>query len=314
METDFQEIVGSERCDVWDCMFTLWEPDVKARRRVKRDKFPGPDPVPLMRSHLQLLDSTPYLITDKSDGSRVFLMCCQLYGELLVVIIDRRLRVFMVAPMELAGDAYKGTLLDGELTRTREGRTQILLFDAMAAGGTSLMRESDVRVRLCHAAQHVVQRDPSAHLVELRWKHFYDIASLDQFQMHYEAAQKVYHTDGAILTPVNFLVTSGSSTGIFKFKPVSQNTVDFLYKDGNLHVSTSRGKGEKVVAHFQGASPCANGDIIECALVGERWEFVRVRDDKLVANSHDTYVRTLQVIKENLELPDLMHALSAPRL
>ena len=303
----FLQYVGPEKKEILDAMFRMWDPDNVLCNRLRTDRFPGPDPVPLMREHLGSLTSRDYVITDKTDGIRVFMMCMQLYGERHVVLIDRRLRVLAVHPISFNDDSYLGTMLDCELTATRDGRLQILVFDAMTVCGQSLMKEARLVNRLTYASDHVHQGEPDQHVLELRWKHFFSIRDLLEFKAHYDAACTIYEVDGAILTPIVFPIVSGSNSGIFKFKPVQDNTVDFRHREGKLYVTEKWGKRDRFVAELSAPHDSIQNDaIVECRLIDGSWTFVRIRDDKPVANSYDTYVRTLQVIDEHLDLPELM--------
>jgi len=173
------EFVGTSHQEILDIVFALFEPDTKARKKLHHDRFPGPDPVPVMRKHFEQLASG-YWISDKSDGTRMLMAICTVQCKNLVVLMDRRMRLFHVAPMELPNDTYKGTLLDGELVTSREGhKTQYLAFDALAVNGTSLTKNAVLVDRLSYAADCLAcSVDPESHLLEIRWKRLFPLHNI----------------------------------------------------------------------------------------------------------------------------------------
>lgn len=303
------EFIGPTHAELLDCIFTLFEPDTKARKKMHQDRFPGPDPIPVMRKHFGQL-TTGYWISDKTDGTRMLMAICTLHCKKLVVLMDRRMRLFNVAPMELPEDTYKGTLLDGELIPCRQGHgTQYLVFDAMAANGASLIKEAVLVDRLAYAADTLTCAvNPQQHLLEIRWKKLFPLHDIRDFLTHLQKATDVYDTDGAILTPGNFIIRPGTVCNIFKFKEAEANTVDFVVRSGYFNVTATRGKNLIRVCKAESTAdvPVSEDDIVECKLVGGIWIPVRIRLDKNRPNTNDTYQKTLEVIKENLTFADLV--------
>lgn len=308
---DLLEFTGPERADILEAIFQMWEPDTKARKKLNKDRFPGPDPVPVMRRHFVQLKTPPgYLISDKTDGVRMLMAICKVRAANIIVLMDRRMRLYNVAPMELPTEAYRGTLLDGELvTEKATNKVQYLAFDAMAAAGKCLMRDTFVLSRLSEASTAILCAvSPQEHLLEIRWKHFFPLEQMQLFLAHLQRASESYEVDGAILTPTSFTIRSGAGTGILKFKQATDNTVDFTYRSGELYVNSSRGKGDIKVAalHDADSTSLTDESIVECKLDGDAWHLVRVRVDKARSNTHDTYQKTLEVMQENLTFDDLL--------
>lgn len=304
------EYAGLEYPRLIEHFFKVWQPNGQLRRSMQRERFPGPDPVPVMRRHLSSLKQPPgYLISDKTDGMRAVLCMFVFNARRIALLIDRKMRLYSVAPIEFPTAAYDGTILDGELVNNkRTGRLQFLVFDVVSVCGTSLLQEPSVMDRLARGYDSLLMpQRPDTDLFELRWKHFFPLEAVDEITHHMQAATQEYEVDGAILTPREFHIKPGSNTGILKFKEGSRNTVDFVVRQGILHVNATRGKNEIKVAPLEsGLKGMSDGDIVECELQGGKWHAMRIRTDKAKPNSNDTYTKTLEAIKENLTLADIV--------
>lgn len=305
------EFIADGRDKLIEQLFKIWQPNPQVRRSMQRDRFPGPDPIPIMRRNIRNLHSGPgYLISDKTDGTRCLLFALVLHMRHLIVLLDRKMRVYNIAPLEMPSAVYEGTILDGELVREKTtGRLQYLIFDVVTVCGTSLIREPHVleRLRVGYDAL-LMQPHPEndSFILEMRWKHLIPIQHTMDVMQHMQAAAIHYEVDGAILTPQVFEIKPGSKTGIYKFKTGQDNTVDFLLRGRDLLVSADRGRQDVKVGELAGLCDAKDGDIVECKLVKTGWELFRVRQDKARPNSHETYIKTLDVIKENLALQDLL--------
>ena len=102
---------------------TCWETSDPSR-------FPGPQPVSIERRHFPLLTQQPYFVCEKTDGTRYLLAST----EEGVVLVNRAFEVIKVQGVRIPKD----TLLDGELVKTRNGKTLFLVFDAVRVKGENI--------------------------------------------------------------------------------------------------------------------------------------------------------------------------------
>ena len=75
------------------------------------DRFPGPQPISIEKKHITLLSKNDYLVCEKTDGVRHFLICftdCQ--NRKICALVNRSFD-YTLYPLTVPRD----TLLDGEL-------------------------------------------------------------------------------------------------------------------------------------------------------------------------------------------------------
>lgn len=262
---------------VLDFIHSAW--DSRNRR-----SFPGPHPVSIERVHFDVLKSSEYLVCEKTDGVRHFLVCLEFEGKKYGILVNRALdmRTVVVA-------MPKDTLLDGELC---EGTFHI--FDAVLVRGNRVS-SMHLRDRLNWARNAAAGPKFSGHL-RLVVK---EMVPREEFLELYKKTHADPLVDGYIFTPVAEPVRSETHETMFKWKPLSRITVDFVVKSGNLYIWDSR----MGLVYIQ-ESPVDGyeGKIIECARDSANgWTFVKARPDKTHPNNRRTYIRTLNNIRENID-------------
>ncbi len=227
--------------------------------------FPGPQPATLERANVlpdqgeevPNLRAGDYNVTDKADGQRCLLLVAK-SGALFLV--DTNMNVYgtdLRLQKEVAAE-WAGTLLDGEWVRQdakKEAVSRFYAFDIYngrkgedVASRPFLIRgETNVVSRhqalseaigvLANAQRTVVA--PKSQALSLFMKTF--LTPMDRTDVNgifHEAASildrlKVdppYHSDGLIFTPNNAGLPKLQSSwpAQFKWKPASENTIDFL--------------------------------------------------------------------------------------
>ena len=81
---------------------------------VRDDRFPGCQPVSIEFKHFPILKGNDYVVCEKTDGVRHFLVFTTVEGRPVSALVDRSFRVTSV-PLNARKQAYEGTILDGEL-------------------------------------------------------------------------------------------------------------------------------------------------------------------------------------------------------
>lgn len=257
------------------------------------DRFPGAQPVSIERRHFPILKKQEYLISEKTDGVRYFLLSM----NNSVGIINRANKYEKVV-IRLPSD----TLLDGELVKLENGKMCFLIFDAMLVKGLNVMHEK-YETRLEHA-QKLIQKiiKTSAATFELRVKKLFKFGTKVIFPKF------DYETDGIILTPNNEPVRYGTHETQFKWKPLDRITVDFLIKCGNTLFVQDQGRlfqeGELLLNNKR--LDIENDSIVECEYGKLGWHVVKIRTDKTHPNNRRTYSRTMINLREKITLEEIM--------
>lgn len=255
-------------------------------------RFPGPQPVSIERRHFPLLKRQPYLVCEKTDGVRHLLASTD-DGVFLVN------RAFACEKVNVR--VAKDTLLDGELVKTKGGKTLFMVYDAVRVKGEDLTHKP-LTERL-DAARKVVKaiiKTASAPL-ELRVKTMWNLKdptpSLDSFE---------YETDGLVFTPVNEPIRTGTHETMFKWKPRERITIDFCIRNGCELFVQDRGIPYKEAdLHLHNVRrDLPDGTIVECGYGDLGWFVEKIRTDKTHANNRRTYFRTIVNIRENIELEE----------
>lgn len=261
------------------------------------NRFPGPQPVSIERRHFPLLKRQPYVVCEKTDGVRYFLLCPP--GSKEVFLVNRS---FAVETVSFAGFP-KDTLLDGELVTTKDKRQLFVIHDAVRVKGFDLMNEN-LPTRLGFAITAIKgviksRRDP----FEMRVKEmieFHQISlmkPLDSFE---------YETDGVVFTPVNEPIRMGTHETMFKWKPLNRITIDFDIREGRHLFVQERGiphlEAELHIQNQRHGIP--DGTIVECGYGELGWFVEKTRPDKDHPNNRRTYYNTCTNLRENIALQE----------
>lgn len=284
--------------------------------------FPGPQPVSIERKHIPILRNNTYRVCAKSDGLRFLFVCVTYRDQPYCFMINRKKDVYLIH-MEMDSDAFKGTVLDGELIQNKKThKYEFLVYDATSVRGDSSIMSLPHSKRMEHAlsvVQHI-KHTPTTGPFAVKIKAFYPF---DQFKMYVEQVVPYieHNLDGYIFTPEDDPVRSGTHNTMFKWKELYKNTVDFLvvkhyHIPGTYIAKVSRGsvlkslfdltlvitKGSDVERAIH-ASP--DPVVVECQYVAQNtWLPLFVRTDKTNPNSFYTWNKTMLNIHEDIQLSE----------
>ena len=177
-----------------------------------------------------LLSLTDILLPNAAQGGQAFL-------------VDRHFNMVHVPQLYFprregpVGDGarpHEGTLLDGEVVRTADGKSvKYLIFDLTNINGASVVKRPLYR-RLQYAHDDVIrpremdaQHDYSKEPFTVELKPFFEVWQCDYILKELVPVQ-THENDGIILTPVTKPYWPGTFDGLLKWKPSSLNTVDFM--------------------------------------------------------------------------------------
>jgi hypothetical protein len=249
------------------------------------ERFPGPQPISIERKHIPLLSKNPYLVCEKTDGVRHFLVCFTDSQNRKICALVNRSFDYELFPLTLPRD----TLLDGELLGN-----EYIVHDAVCIQGEDLRQKSlTERLTKARAVTKAVLPIPK---LRVRCKNMIPYSDIKKLTLG-------EHTDGVIFTPVNEPVRMGTHRTLFKWKPLDRITVDFAVREEKFCIQ-HEGK-------FLRVQDCSdeeeNGAIYECFYdENSVWRPLKKRTDKSHPNNKRTYERTLVNIKENITFCDLV--------
>ena len=92
--------------------------------------FPGSQPVSIEYRHFGTLKARPYVVCEKTDGTRCMLMAFMFQGRKVCLRVNRALEMVM-CPLNFRRPIYEGTILEGELY----GDDTLMLYDALLVSG-----------------------------------------------------------------------------------------------------------------------------------------------------------------------------------
>ena len=246
------------------------------------DRFPGPQPISIERVHFRILRNKRYLVCEKTDGVRHFLVCFTDSQNRKICALVNRSFQFTIRPLTIPRD----TLLDGELIGD-----SFIVHDAVCIQGEDL-RKMDLVTRLSRAISLCKIIVPSR--INIKVKPMHELSGISHIHLGKT-------TDGLIFTPVDEEIRMGTHRTLFKWKPREKCTVDFILHQGYLCIQNDS-RFERVQEFYNGAE----GSICECAFDGQTWTPVMTRVDKSHPNNKRTLERTLVNIKENILFCELV--------
>jgi hypothetical protein len=272
--------------------------------------FPGPQPVSIERKDISLLKTNDYRVCEKTDGERFLFVCVKYMNQSLAVLINRKQEVFLL-PIVGGNDIFAGTLLDGELVKTKSSRTyKYIVYDCVRAFGESVISNTHTE-RLQSGISVVAQiQNTKQALFKICVKQFYPFARMSEY-IDIVVPTLTHDIDGYIFTPNNEPIRTGTHYSMFKWKQRLHNTVDFLIKDGGVYIM-KKNKIQLLSGVVVKIPPVLEEEIkmgqkknviFECEYVSEMtWIATRVRSDKTHPNGFFTYTKTMHNIREDIQL------------
>ena len=219
--------------------------------RGRNHSFPGAQPVSFSAEHLQELKTQDYYVCEKTDGLRYLMYLTRDGPTDIHYLIDRRNDYWFVPNLHFPHHEDKAfarfhtdTLLDGELVEDRhpDGTSTIkfLVFDCLVLDGQILMQRT-LDKRLAYFQTNVLRpykdmykkepQRPQPFVLEDKVTEFsYGLEKM--FKEIIPKVKQLHGNDGLIFTCRNTPYKTGTDEHILKWKPPSENTVDFL-----LHIS-----------------------------------------------------------------------------
>ncbi|KAJ7741583.1 mRNA capping enzyme, catalytic domain-containing protein [Mycena maculata] len=323
---------------------------------VDHDRFPGSQPVSFAKGDLAKLKSQDFWVCEKSDGIRVLLLV-HTDSEQTVYLIDRKNEYYQLQGLffphhENPKMPLQNTIVDGELVfdvdpRTSHQTLRFLAFDCLVINNQNIMsRPLDKRygrLKEWFYKPFAKMKQDHSHVTQT---HPFDIR-VKEISLSYHA-EKVFAdipnlqhgSDGLIYTCVNTPYTPGADSNILKWKPPSENSIDFKLvlrfppqKDNPsqpdfhakpiflLHVWCGDERGvpkyeqydQMHVEDDEWEKMKSSGEQYDDRIVEVHWDpahrywrMMRFRDDKLNGNYRSVVENIIQSIADGVEKDTLL--------
>lgn len=249
-------------------------------------------PVSMERADLARIKSGEYVVGDKTDGVRQFLLIATHKEQPYVCCIDRNCTVNMLPAVRVSNMAlYKGTLIDGEFIASS---ATFVALDIVAVNGLQAWRAP-------HGKRMSALNSILPSIITDGWsivpKAWYPLS----------AVSSIPGAEGLIFVPVQEGMKPGKCDSLFKWKAV--HTIDFLVGADELYV-TDKGQPVCVSHMFVLDGVAAVNSVIECTLQPRPqhpWllHVVKVRTDKSTPNDIKTLHATMRNVLEAVTRPEL---------
>ncbi|WWD15737.1 hypothetical protein CI109_100159 [Kwoniella shandongensis] len=326
-------------------------------------KFPGSQPVSFSSGSLELLEKRDFWVCEKSDGVRVlvFVVMNGMTNNQEVWLIDRKQRYFSIQDLhfphwENINNPLGETLLDGELVIDIDPKTgaeilRFYAFDCMVLNGENIMKKPLLK-RYARLRDWVVAPFEKSLRQYPEWREnlpFQVLAKTQELSYHIGHVLKVHVPklqhghDGLIFTCVETEYVPGTDENILKWKPPSENSIDFRLELrfppslGNPDEPDYYAKPEFLLNTWLGGDSYEYFDtmemddeewervkesgeqlddrVVEVCWDSERgtWKMLRTRDDKPNANHKSIMEKIIQSIEDGVEIDALLSRSDAIR-
>ncbi|KAK4702619.1 mRNA guanylyltransferase, partial [Phenoliferia sp. Uapishka_3] len=290
-------------------------------------RFPGSQPVSFDRDSLQLLEREDFWVCEKSDGVRVLVLIVATPEGQEVYLIDRKEDFYQNYGLTFPhqdGPEYNhsNTVLDGEMVIDVDPETGERLKLWVVNPYLSLLSKMSPEMSLLQPFEVKLKKQELSYGIE------------DVFKVH---LPKLKHgNDGLIFTSAEAPYTPGTDRKILKWKPPSENSIDFLlqvkfpalpdrpdevdlYAKPRFMLMMNHGKNDvrffdtmevedETWEEWKRKGDQYDDRVVEVVWNKDRqtWEMLRFRDDKREGNFHQVVTSILKSIQHGVEADELI--------
>ena len=288
--------------------------------KLKRDYFPGPQPVAIEIKNIPKLKEN-YMVCEKTDGERGILLLINIDNKPMCFIINRNNELYFM-DLSFKKEVFEGSIFDGELIKTKNDTWNYLIHDCMCYNGISFC-ESSHQLRYACIIDLILKRyiNKEKDPFNIKTKLFYNFGP--EIYKTWEHIKKTTENkiDGLIFTPINHPIVFGRDYSLFKWKEI--NTMDLFVKSENkkielyyqkkselvLYNKNLTKENEKLIINFVinivTPSQFKKGVIIEFKFENFLYIPYRLRTDKDKPNGEITIKNTMINIEENITIDNL---------
>jgi hypothetical protein len=288
-----------------------------------------------------------YYVTRKSDGIRYQLMFHyrdrEKYIDLHQTLFNRKMEPIMVK-FEVPDFLHQGTVLDGELVKEGDGTHAYYIFDIIALNGyTVTIRNLADRLQLIELLLPFIRpcSDTKESPFLLKTKRFAPVQNLLKFlkeenleylmnsstsskEENKDDPERIHPCDGLCFIERDEGVVAGTATRQLKWKKIEYCTIDvlirltsttcemFIKDDFGIQLFAIQKLEDTLPPAAAGAGAGAmeyNNKIVECWYCQKSniWKVKNIRKDKHIPNYFKTVEDTMQSIKDNITIADIVN-------
>ncbi|KZT35071.1 mRNA capping enzyme, alpha subunit [Sistotremastrum suecicum HHB10207 ss-3] len=321
-------------------------------------RFPGSQPVSFRRGDLEKLENDDFWVCEKSDGIRVLVFVLPGGSGQDTFLIDRHNKYRIVQGFVFPHHTdprrpLRASILDGELVLDTDRRTgketlRLLIFDCLVIDQENVMAKSltsrtgRLKEYLFKPYDKMLAEFPQmaeSQPFEIRLKKMQLSYYVDQV-LEIDIPNLQHGNDGLIYTCASSGYVMGTDQNIMKWKPPSENSIDFKLslrfpplpnsskpdfcaKPVFVLLVWTGGKGAKATYNFFDLMHVTDEEWEEMKASGEqfddriievvwiptpipRWKMMRFRDDKPDGNYVDIVESICKSISEGVEKEELL--------
>ncbi|BGP01351.1 Dcp1p-Dcp2p decapping enzyme complex alpha subunit [Rhodotorula toruloides] len=318
-------------------------------------RFPGSQPVSFDYDSLALLEKEDFWVCEKSDGVRVLVMIVATGFGQEVYLIDRKDQIYQVYWLTFPhqdGPEYNhsNTVLDGEFVIDVDPHTgahipRLLLFDLLVLDSENLMSRPLLK-RYGRLQQFVVEpykkHQKTLPPDVIAQQPFEVVCKKQELSYGIEAVFRdhvpslMHGSDGLIFTSAEAPYTPGTDPKILKWKPPSENSIDFILQlkfpaipdvptepdfcakpvfmllmnhghEGN-HFFDTMEVDDATWEEWKASGEQYDDRVVEVVWdkTRETWKFLRFRDDKFEGNYKSVVYSIIKSIQHGVEAEQLV--------
>jgi len=286
--------------------------------QLKRDYFPGSQPVTVMLKDLETLKND-YMVCEKTDGERHVMLLINIDNKPMCFLINRNNDFYFVT-LSLKKEVFEGSIFDGEIIQTKTGTWNYLIHDCYSYNGSSFMELSH-NLRYAAVLDFITKRyiNKETDCFNIKTKIFYNYGPEVNKTWDHIVKTTENEIDGLIFTPIYEPVKFGRDNSLFKWK--TNHTIDFLFKKVGKKINlygtrkgvnyifkslTETDPSYTNITSFEETN-LKNGTIIEFNYDpnGDIFKPYKTRSDKNQPNSEITITNTLKNIQEAITITQL---------
>jgi len=284
---------------------------------LKRDYFPGPQPVTIEIKDISKLYNNDYMVCEKTDGERGILLLINIDNKPMCFIINRNNELFFT-DLSFKKEVFEGSIFDGEIIKTKNDTWNFLIHDCMCYNGTSFLNISH-NLRYACIIDFILKRynNKKTDCFNIKTKLFYKYGP--DLNKTWEHIQKTTENkiDGLIFTPMNGPIIFGRDYSLLKWK--ENHTMDLFVKREKIGINlyyqkktelvfykTVTKENEKIIKKFMiSKDTLKEGCIIEFKFENDLFIPYRLRTDKNKPNGEITIKNTMINIEEAITIETL---------
>ena len=305
------DVLKEKIFDVCDSLFGF---------QLKRNYFPGPQPVTVEKKDIESLKNNDYMVCEKSDGERYVLLLINVDSKPMCFMINRNNDLYFMN-LSFKKEVFEGSIFDGELIKTKNGNWNYLIHDCMIYNGSNFTQKPH-NLRYACIMDFIVKRyvNNKIDCFNIKTKIFYCYGKLLDKTWEHILKTTENKIDGLIFTPVKNPIIFGRDYSLLKWKEPDNHTMDllvkikskktiFLYGHNNYLFKTidTKNVNYSIINNYLSDNNITGGIIeFKYSVNDEIFTPYRIRLDKDKPNGEITITNTLKNITEALKICDLV--------